>query len=77
MPILQVVKGSDAAAFAQKWTNNGVAIFMDATHHKFAADFANIVITSFVEQQQAKAAAAAKAKKIALTDADDSPSQKV
>lgn len=68
MPILQVVKASDAAQFAKKWTNNGVAIFMDATHHKFAADFANIVITSFVEQQQAKAAAAAKAKQVILTE---------
>lgn len=62
MPILQVVKASDAKQFGQKWTNNGVAIFMDDTHYKFAADFANIVITSFVEQQQAKAAAAAKPK---------------
>lgn len=69
MPILQVVKASDAKQFGQKWTNHGVAIFMDDTHYKFAADFANIVITSFVEQQQAKVAAAAKAKQIVSTEA--------
>jgi hypothetical protein len=50
--------------FAKQWTHNGVAIFMDRTHHAFAADFANMLITSFVEQQQAKAAAAAKPKVI-------------
>lgn len=66
--ITQFVNAQAAENFGKKWTHNGVAIFMDRTHYAFAADFANIVITSFIEQQNQKAAAAAKAKQIISTE---------
>lgn len=65
-----------AKQFGQKWTYKGIAIFMDDAHYQFASDWANILITSFVEQQATTAAAAAKPK-IALTDADASDTSNV
>lgn len=56
------VTGADAKKFGQVWTHKGIAIFMDDTHYKFAADFANVVLRSFIEQAQARAAEAAKPK---------------
>lgn len=50
----------DAAKFGQVWTHNGVAIVMTDVHHKFAADFANVVLRSFIEDAQRKASQARK-----------------
>lgn len=53
---------ADAKKFGQVWTHKGIAIFMDDAHYQFAADFANIVLKSFVEDAQRRAAEAAKPK---------------
>lgn len=66
--IRQIISPAQTADFAKKWTHNGVAIFQDATDIAFATDWVNVVLTSFIEQQEAKAAAAAKAKQIVSTE---------
>jgi hypothetical protein len=68
--LIQAANREMAANFAKRWTHKGVAIFMDDTHHQFAADFANIVITSFVEQQQRRAMIEAEKKKVVVTDSE-------
>ena len=64
MPLLQIANKQMVEGFEKRWTFKGVSIFMDDVHRQFAADFANMLITSFVEQQQAKAKEAAKPKVI-------------
>ena len=63
---MRALTKDDAKNFGKVWTHNGVAIFMDETHYKFAADFANIAIKSFVEDAQRQAAEAAKKKQIVV-----------
>lgn len=63
---MRALTKDDARNFGKVWTNNGVAIFMDDTHYKFAADFANIAIKSFVESAQRQAVEAAKKKQIVV-----------
>jgi len=64
------VTAAQAADFAKHWkTPGGVHIFMDNTHYAFAADFANIVLKSFVEDAQKAAVAAAKAKQLVVATA--------
>jgi hypothetical protein len=67
MPLIRVASKEMAANFAKQWTHKGIAIFMDGTHHQFAADFCNIVITSFIEQKNREAAAKA-APKVVSTE---------
>jgi hypothetical protein len=53
--------------FAKVWTYRGVALILNDAHIQFAADFANVMLKSFVSniaKQQAAAAEAAKAKQI-------------
>jgi hypothetical protein len=64
MAFLKIATKQHADGFASRWTHNGVAIFLDDVHKQFAIDFANMIVTSFVADQQAKAAAAAELKKI-------------
>jgi hypothetical protein len=52
----------DAAQFGHVWTHQGVAIPMKDVHFQFAADFANIVLKSFVEDAQKQAALQAQLK---------------
>lgn len=63
------VTAKDASQFAQVWRHKGVAIPVLDIHAQFAADFANIVLKSFIEEAQklnaAKAAEAAKPRIIA------------
>lgn len=66
MPLIKVANKEMAANFAKQWTHNGVAIFMDGTHHQFAADFCNVIITSFIEQKNREAAAAAAKQKVVV-----------
>jgi hypothetical protein len=51
--------------FAEKWRMNGIFVSLPPAAIQFATDWANIVLTSFVEEQikriQAKKEAAAKA----------------
>lgn len=56
------VTAAQAKDFGKVWTHKGIAIFMDDAHYAFAADFANIVLRSFIEDAQRKAAEAAKPK---------------
>lgn len=65
--IRQIISPAQTADFAKKWTHNGVAIFQDATDIAFATDWVNVVLTSFIEQQEAKARAAA-APKVVSTE---------
>lgn len=60
------VSAAEAKSFGKVWTHRGIAIFMDDTHYKFAADFANIVVKNFVEQARRAAAEAAKNKQIVI-----------
>lgn len=56
------VSGQQAKDFGKVWTHKGIAIFMDDTHYQFAADFANVVLKSFIQDAQRRAAEAAKPK---------------
>lgn len=55
----------DAKDFSRVWTNRGVAVVFQDVYLQFAADFANMVLKSFIETakqaQQAQAEAALKA----------------
>lgn len=64
--LIKVANKEMAANFAKQWTHKGVAIFMDETHHQFAADFCNIIITSFIEQKNREAAAKAAQQKVVI-----------
>lgn len=57
-----------AKDFGKRWTHKGVSIFMDDTHYQFAADFAVIVLKSFIENAQHQAAEAAKKKQIVIAE---------
>lgn len=63
--------------FAERWRYNGIFVSLPPAALQFATDWANIVLTSFVEEQirriQAKKEAAAKVAEIpavVLTGAD-------
>lgn len=62
MQLLNIVTEKQAADFSSRWTHNGLVCVLNDMQLKFAADFANVVVTSFVEQQMAKAKAAAQQK---------------
>ena len=47
--------------FSKVWDKGGISILLDATAKKFALDFANVVLRSFVIDQMNRAAAAQKA----------------
>lgn len=66
MQLLKIANKDQALAFAKEWKHRNVHHIIDDIHANFAADFANVIVTSFVEQQMKKAAAAA-APKIQLT----------
>jgi hypothetical protein len=68
MQLLKVATKEQASAFAKEWKHRNIHILVDEVHATFAADFANMILTSFVEAQMAKAKAAA-APKIVLTEA--------
>lgn len=64
-PAQQYSVGIDQAKeFAKVWHHNGVNIILQDSHYKFATDFANVALQSFIrmcQQQMATAVAAAKA----------------
>ena len=54
-----VVSRAEAKRFSKAWSHNGVALVIDDPLCQFAADFANVVLKSFVQsfvQQQVEAA---------------------
>lgn len=59
---IPVLTADQAKHFGGVWKHNGIHIFMDNSHYQFAADFANVVLKSFIEQAQREAAEAAKPK---------------
>lgn len=63
------VKESDIDGFARVWDCKGLKLIMDSTSKRFAIDFANVVLRSYIDDLRAKAAAALKAKQAATTDA--------
>ena len=67
MQLLKIATKEQATAFAKQWKHRNIHHIIDEVHTSFAADFANVVVTSFVEQQMARAQAAA-AKKIISTE---------
>jgi hypothetical protein len=44
------VDKSQVEGFAKVWTYRGVALVMNDAHIQFAADFANVMLRSFVQQ---------------------------
>ncbi len=67
MQLLKIATQQQASAFAKQWKYRNIHHVFDEVHAQFAADFANVIVTSFVEQQMAKAKAAA-APKIVSTE---------
>lgn len=61
------VKESDIDGFARVWDCKGLKLIMDATSKRFAIDFANVVLRSYIDDLRAKAALALKAKQAAAT----------
>lgn len=59
---------AQAKQFGGVWKHNGIHIFMDNPHYAFAADFANVVLKSFVEEAQRQAAEAAKPQVVLAQD---------
>jgi len=67
MQLLKVASQKHAQDFAKKWQYKKLYHVFDDIHLIFAADFANMIVTSFVETQMKKAAEAAKPK-VVLTE---------
>ena len=69
------VKESDIDGFARVWDCKGLKLIMDATSKRFAIDFANVVLRSYIDDLRAKAALALKAKQAATpaTPAEELP----
>jgi hypothetical protein len=59
MSKVEIAKLQMAEGFAKVWNYKGIAIALDTPQLTFACDFANMLFTSFFEQQ-AKAVLAAK-----------------
>ena len=67
MKLLNIATKVHADGFAQNWKYRNILHVIDDTHKQFAIDFANMIVTSFVEAQTAKMQAAAKPK-VVLTE---------
>lgn len=62
MQLLKIATKTHADGFAQNWKYRNIHHVIDDVHKQFAIDFANMIVTSFVEEQMKKAQAAAKPK---------------
>ena len=60
------VNPNDVKGFAQAWDSNGIKMILDSTSLKFAVDFANVVLRSYVDDLAAKAYKIKQAKLAAL-----------
>lgn len=56
------VSEAQTKAFANAWDSGGIKVIMDATSVRFATDWANIVLKSFVADMAAQVAKVAEAK---------------
>ena len=52
MPLIPKVTLEQTKAFANCWDSGGIKVIMDATSIRFATDWANIVLKSFVAEIQ-------------------------
>ena len=59
---IPTVTKEEAKKFSSVWNCNGVAIIIDDVHCKFAADFANVILRSFIEQYMRQQIEASKPK---------------
>ena len=72
MALIPKVTEEQTRAFSNAWDSGGIKVIMDETSIRFATDWANIALKSFVAeiaQDMAKRVAAAKATQPAPTDA--------
>ena len=72
MPLIPKVTEAQTKAFSKCWDSGGIRVIMDATSIRFATDWANIALQSFVAQiaqDMAKKVAAKKAATSEVTDA--------
>jgi len=60
----------DVNGFALAWEIGGIKMILDATSRRFAVDFANTVLRSYVDDLVAKAQAGKKLKESASKPAD-------
>jgi hypothetical protein len=49
------VNPEDVKGFARAWDSNGIKVILDATTLKFAVDFANVTLASYVDDLVMKA----------------------
>lgn len=64
---------ADAKSFGKVWDSGGIKIILDDVHFKFATDFANIALRSFIDQQIS--IANAKMKALQVDAATQAPTQ--
>ena len=62
MQLLKIATKLHADGFAQNWKYRNILHVIDDVHKQFAVDFANMIITSWLEEQTRKAQEAAKPK---------------
>jgi hypothetical protein len=65
MPLIPKVTEAQTKAFANAWDSGGIKVIMDATSIRFATDWANIALASFVQQIAQDMAKRIEAKKAA------------
>lgn len=63
------VNPENVKGFARAWDCNGLKMILDNTSLRFAVDFANVVLRSYIDDLRAKAALALKAKQAATLPA--------
>lgn len=59
---VNIARKEHADGFAKAWNYKGVAIVLDDYSKQFAVDFANMILASYIEEQQRLAAEKAKPK---------------
>jgi hypothetical protein len=69
MKLLNIATKGHVDGFAHNWKHRGILHILTDVHKQFALDFANMIVTSFVEDQMNKAQAAAEKAKVVLTEA--------
>ena len=69
MPLIPRVTEAQTKAFANAWDSGGIKVIMDATSIRFATDWANIALKSFVAEIAKDMAKKIEAKKQAATNA--------
>jgi hypothetical protein len=69
MPLIPRVTEAQTKAFSNAWDSGGIKVIMDATSIRFATDWANIALASFVAQIAQDMAKRIEAKKAAAPPA--------